>query len=197
MKSRSNTDTIIILLALLAAFGFADASRAQQDGDPVAIGTYRTLDSQVLGEKRTLLVSLPGGYEETAISYPVLYVLYGGQVRGYFAEAVHIVDRLQEAGLIPRMIIVGIKNVDRYRDNLPVGSRGEEGGGGVSTSAPGPAPAGPASSTPKGPGSEGTSTDTSSKICWRDGCVHDRAKELRGKKINKQKNKKQRKIKNG
>lgn len=117
--------SVLLLSTVLASSG---AARAEEDGDPVTIGTYRTLDSRVLDEKRTLLVSLPKGYGETMIDYPVLYLLYGGQVRGYFAEAVHIVDRLQEAGLIPQPIIVGVKNVDRYRDNLPVGRRGEEGG---------------------------------------------------------------------
>ncbi len=38
----------------------------------------------------------------------VLYVLYGGQVRGYFAEAVHAVDRLQEAGLFQPVCADGI-----------------------------------------------------------------------------------------
>jgi len=68
---------VIILLALSTALALTGASRADKDGDPVAIGTYRTLDSRVLGEERTLLVSLPEGYDETTVNYPVLYVLYG------------------------------------------------------------------------------------------------------------------------
>lgn len=115
-------------LAVAAALLVAGMSSAEEDGNPVVIGTYRTLQSQVLDEERTLLISLPKGYEETSDRYPVLFILYGGQVRGYFAEAVHIVDRLNEASLVPQLIIVGVKNVDRYRDNLPVNRRGEEGG---------------------------------------------------------------------
>lgn len=103
-------------------------SFAEEDGSPVAIGTYRTFRSQVLNEDRTLLVNLPHGYDESNNRYPVLYVLYGGQVRGYFADAVHVVDRLSESSLIPELIIVGVKNVDRYRDNLPINRQGEEGG---------------------------------------------------------------------
>jgi len=128
MTNRLRIGAVAALLAFLIPLAIGSTSRAQEDGDPVAIGTYRTLYSRVLGEERTLLIGLPKGYDETAITYPVLYVLYGGQVRGYFAEAVHIVDRLQEAGLIPQLIIVGVKNIDRYRDNLPVGRRGEDGG---------------------------------------------------------------------
>jgi predicted alpha/beta superfamily hydrolase len=119
-----------VLLAGLITLCLAGFAYAQEDGDPISIGTYRTLHSQILDEDRTLLVSLPEGYHETAVAYPVLFILYGGQVRGYFAESVHIVDRLHEAGLIPPLILIGVENVDRYRDNLPVGRRGEPGGAG-------------------------------------------------------------------
>lgn len=123
----------ILFAAILTAsitLSYADLPCAQEDGSPVSIGTYRTLHSNVLDEDRSLLISLPGGYDETAVRYPVLFILYGGQVRGYFAEAVHVVDRLQEAGLIPQLILVGVENVDRYRDNLPVNRDGGEGGAG-------------------------------------------------------------------
>jgi predicted alpha/beta superfamily hydrolase len=101
---------------------------AQKDGDPVSIGTYRILHSKVLNEDRTLLVNLPQGYDEATNSYPVLYILYGGQVEGYFADAVHIVCRLNEASRIPDMIIIGVKNTDRYRDCLPINRNGQRGG---------------------------------------------------------------------
>jgi hypothetical protein len=94
------------------------------DGEPVSIGTFRQLHSGVLDEDRTLLVCLPRDYEETGMSYPVLYVLYGDQIRGYFAEAVHIVDRLSTEGSMPKMIVVGVANVDRYRDLSAVGRPG-------------------------------------------------------------------------
>jgi len=117
--------TIIILMILVV---FVLPTLAQEDGDPVSIGTYRILQSKVLNEDRTLLVNLPQGYDETTNSYPVLYILYGGQPQGYFAEAVHIVDRLNEASRIPDMIIIGVKNTDRYRDCLPINRNGEPGG---------------------------------------------------------------------
>jgi tetratricopeptide (TPR) repeat protein len=71
---------------------------------------------------------LPDDYESARLAYPVLYVLYGDQVRGYLAETVHVVDRLSEAGVIPRLIVVGIANVERYRDLSPVGRRGRPSG---------------------------------------------------------------------
>ena len=121
--------TIIKIIIVLSTLFFSTISLlAQEDGDPVTIGTYRKFHSKLLNEDRTLLVNLPRGYDETTISYPVLYILYGGQVEGYFAEAVHIVDRFSVGSKIPDMIIVGVKNTDRYRDNLPINRNGESGG---------------------------------------------------------------------
>lgn len=107
---------------------FVMPTMAQEDGDPVSIGEYRKLHSKILNEDRILLVNLPEGYNETKNSYPVLYILYGGNPQGYFAEAVHIVARLNEASRTPDMIIVGVKNTDRYRDCLSINRNGEPGG---------------------------------------------------------------------
>ncbi len=51
------------------------SSLAQEDGDPVSIGTYRKLNSKILNEDRTLLVNLPRRYNEPTIRYSVLYIL--------------------------------------------------------------------------------------------------------------------------
>ena len=124
-----------VLSVLLAVTGAPDSPAAStaaagqtRDGEQVSIGTFRQLHSSVLDEDRLLLVCLPTDYEAGAMSYPVLFVLYGGQIRGYFSKAVHVVDRLSEEGSIPRMIVVGLANVDRYRDLSPVGRRGNPSG---------------------------------------------------------------------
>ena len=128
------------LLATLFALGLAVALAPDpvrgtpgpdgepRDGAPVPIGTFRSLRSEVLGEDRLLLVSLPEDYEAGERSYPVLYVLYADQVRGYFAEAVHVVDRLSGEGSMPPTIVVGVANVDRYRDLSPVARQGRPSG---------------------------------------------------------------------
>ena len=133
MKHISFTVTYIaIALAIAIAAGCLVASPTSsqefQDGDPVSIGAFRLLHSDVLGEDRMLLVCPPKDYEDSGMSYPVLYVLYGDQIRGYFAEAVHIMDRLSEEGSIPKMIVVGVANVDRYRDLSAVGRPGRPSG---------------------------------------------------------------------
>ncbi|MCI0472203.1 MAG: esterase family protein, partial [Ignavibacteria bacterium] len=86
------------------------------------------LHSKILDEDRTLLVSLPDDYESSKLAYPVLYLLYGDQVKGYYAEAVNIVHRLSGGGEIPPFIIVGVANTDRYRDCLPLQRDGKPGG---------------------------------------------------------------------
>jgi hypothetical protein len=115
----------IVIAPLLGAPTLAQEAR---DGDPVQIGTFRQLHSSILGEDRLLLISLPPAYETTSLSYPVLFVLYGDQIRGYFAEAVHVVDRLSDEGSIPPMIVVGVANTDRYRDLSPVARQGAPSG---------------------------------------------------------------------
>jgi hypothetical protein len=117
----------MVLASAIAACCLAASPASPQeprDGDPVSIGAFRLLHSDVLDEDRTLLVCLPKDYGEAGMSYPVLYVLYGGQIRGYFAEAVHIVDRLSEEGSMPKMIVVGVENLDRYRDLSALGRPG-------------------------------------------------------------------------
>ena len=118
----------LIAIALSILFIMHISSFAQEDGDPVSIGTYRMVHSKILNEERILLINLPNGYDEAANSHPVMYILYGGNPQGYFSEAVHIVERLNEASRIPDMIIIGVKNVDRYRDCLPINRNGESGG---------------------------------------------------------------------
>ncbi|MCG3195440.1 MAG: hypothetical protein DIJKHBIC_04723 [Thermoanaerobaculia bacterium] len=88
--------------------------------DPITIGQTVTLESKVLGEKRTLLVSTPAGYAGSAERYPVLYLTDGG------ANIIHVrgaVDLLSRTGLAPDMIIVGIMNTDRTRDLTPTRAR--------------------------------------------------------------------------
>lgn len=94
--------------------------RAQEDGDDIVIGKYRVLHSDVMDEDRLLTIHLPRDYEDTLLRYPVLYLLYGQDINNYFAEAVIISEKLGSTGEIPPVIIIGVANTNRYRDNLPV-----------------------------------------------------------------------------
>lgn len=119
--------TWIALLVLLPAVTTALPALAQEDGADIVIGQYRQIHSQILDEDRMLLVNLPRGYEATAIGYPVIYILYGDQVRNYFAEALHITT-LMGTTRMPPVILVGIANTERYRDYLPFDREGNPAG---------------------------------------------------------------------
>lgn len=104
---------------------------AQEDGDDIVFGKYKKIHSNILNEDRLLLIHLPREYKDTQLSYPVLYLLYGQDINNYFAEAVTISEKLGGTGEISPLIIVGVANTNRYRDNLPVPTRGRREGGGA------------------------------------------------------------------
>jgi predicted alpha/beta superfamily hydrolase len=111
------------MLALLACLLVATPSAlAQRTGDAVSIGKYHSIASKVLGEERTVLISLPEEYETSTDKYPVLYVL-DGSVRA-------LVEGSQATTWqygVPPMIVVAIANPNRDRDLTPgAGSDGPE-----------------------------------------------------------------------
>jgi uncharacterized protein len=104
---------ILSLLMVLSAFGVASA---QNKGDDITIGKYDKIFSKILNEDRTLLISLPEGYEQAPGKFPVLYVLDGD--KEVIAETYSMLAGLSWAD-VPRMVIVAIANTDRNRDMIP------------------------------------------------------------------------------
>jgi predicted alpha/beta superfamily hydrolase len=87
----------------------------QEEVVPITHGHYRQFYSQVFGEERTVLISLPADYETSEKVYPVLYQLDGE--KDVFFQSVSTIWYLSEmAGKIPGYIIVGIENTNRNRD---------------------------------------------------------------------------------
>ncbi len=123
--TRHRAAWVVILAFLTVTMG--RPALAQEDNEDIVIGHYRKIHSQILDEDRTLLVNLPRGYEATEIGYPVIYILYGGQVRNYFPEALYITTLLSTTRM-PPVILVGITNTDRYRDYLPLDREGNPAG---------------------------------------------------------------------
>jgi predicted alpha/beta superfamily hydrolase/Flp pilus assembly protein TadD len=114
----------VVRFLLLAGFLFVGQNLcfAQKDGDPISIGTYRVIHSNLLNEDRLLFVHLPEGYQDTQQRYPVLFILYA-QLYNYVADAAIVTEKLGGTGETPPFIIVGVANTNRYRDLLPVKSR--------------------------------------------------------------------------
>lgn len=102
--------TILATVTLLPAFTLAQS--------PFTIGEVRTLHSQVLGEERTLHITLPLGYAaDDTTRYPVVYLLDGSADE----DIIHITGLFQFAAFEwiawqPPSIVVGIANTDRRRD---------------------------------------------------------------------------------
>jgi len=85
-------------------------------GEPITIGETVSLDSKVMGENRTLLISTPATYGQGDGSYPVLYMTDG---EAQFLHTRGTVDFLVRNGLMPDVIIVAVSNTARERDLSP------------------------------------------------------------------------------
>jgi predicted alpha/beta superfamily hydrolase len=126
--SRNNALLAICLSSLVPMLVMTKPAIAQEEGDPISIGTYKVIHSKVLGEERRLLICLPRDYETSKITYPVVYHLYGDYIPTYFAEAYATVYELGGTAKTPQMILVGIDNPDRYRDMRPLWQDGRPSG---------------------------------------------------------------------
>ena len=84
---------------LCLAIGLAHAD------EPITIGERITIQSKILDEERTILVSTPPGYEQTTQRYPVLYMTDGG---AHLSHTRGTVDFLARNGLMPQVIIVAV-----------------------------------------------------------------------------------------
>jgi len=97
-------NTYIRLLALILTLPVFP----QTADDNIVIGKYRKLYSSVTNEDRTLLVWLPRSYNDSVLSYPVIYLLYGQNISAYFLATITACDMLSASGAISEMIIVGV-----------------------------------------------------------------------------------------
>jgi predicted alpha/beta superfamily hydrolase len=116
MKWISNGVMAIMAMVLcLTAIPLANAN-AQLEGDKIYLGEFRTLQSEVLGEERIILVYTPAGYDRGQTKYPVLFLLDGP---AHFHHVTGIIEFMSRNRLIPQMIVVAIANTDRSRDLTP------------------------------------------------------------------------------
>ncbi len=101
----------LFLVSFIPLFGQDDSPK------PYTVGFETSIESEVLGESRPLLIYLPDNYEESENSYPVVYLMDG---RGHFLHTVGAMQFLSRNQRMPQMIIVGIPNTgNRTRDLTP------------------------------------------------------------------------------
>ena len=121
---------LLVFLSIIFFYSGEKLCYPQKDGDDIVIGKYKMIRSQILDEDRLLFVRLPREYKDTQLRYPVLYLLYV-DIYNYFADAAIITEKLGGTGEITPVIIVGVANTNRYRDLLPIKTRGRREGGGA------------------------------------------------------------------
>ena len=117
----------IITISLMTLFCCPKLYFAQQQVDNIMLGKTIEFNSKVLNEKREILIYTPAGYEESKINFPTLYIIDGAE---NFFIATAIVNFLSRSQQIPRMIVVGIPNVNRNRDLSPSKLQGSSAPGG-------------------------------------------------------------------
>lgn len=106
-----------LLLALAAPLAHAQtAPQTPAPAEtPIVIGTSYALRSTVMGATREINVWLPPGYADSGKTYPVLYVLDGGQDQDF-----HHISGIAQLGTVVGttrdVIVVGIASVDRRNE---------------------------------------------------------------------------------
>lgn len=103
---------LIYLTSILISLMLSVSSVSQT----YSIGEKVSFQSNILDEKRSILVYLPDSYNFTNTNYHVLYLLDG---RTHFHHVTGITQFLSQSGLIPEMIVIGIVNTNRNKDFTP------------------------------------------------------------------------------
>lgn len=111
---------LVLSLGLSMAGGATALATPAEDAPavaetPIVIGRSYALPSAVMGQTREINVWLPPGYAESGQTYPVLYVLDGGQDQDF-----HHISGIAQLGTIVGttrdVIVVGVASVDRRNE---------------------------------------------------------------------------------
>lgn len=108
---------MINLVVLMTLISFITPLALAGDNTKITIGETFTFQSNVLGEERIILLSLPKGYDQSQSKYPVLYLLDG---ESHFYHLTGLIHFLSIQGRMPQVILVAIQNTDRNRDFTPI-----------------------------------------------------------------------------
>jgi predicted alpha/beta superfamily hydrolase len=126
-KVKISTKMKISILLILTQFSICSAQQKKSD---FVIGEKISFESNVLNERKTIVVIPPYNYKDRPDEkFPVVYVLDpGNNLFATFGIVNYYSDMLK---IMPRMIIVGIVSNDREKDYLPTPSKEQPTGGGA------------------------------------------------------------------
>ncbi|PHN99948.1 esterase, partial [Rhodobacteraceae bacterium 4F10] len=115
MKKTMRSLTFVILYI----FSGLQTTFGQNETD-IIMGSKFVIKSNILGEERTCLISLPDSYNESSEvdkRYPVIILLDGNTHFKIASGILHFMSsNRNQNNLIPESIIIAIENVDRERD---------------------------------------------------------------------------------
>lgn len=119
-----------ILCSALASGQVSSISELKTEPVTVNTGYSLKLHSTILNEDRTIMISLPEGYEKSTKKYPVLYMLDAQWNFNYTAQNLGWISS-PDNHIIPQTIVVGIYSGGdkRTRDLTPTPGPDNKGGG--------------------------------------------------------------------
>lgn len=103
------------LMAAITVTAAAPTPVAPEGGKPIVIGQGYDLASMTLGQTRRINVYLPRGYADASKSFPVVYLLDGGEPED-FHHISGIADLASLDGQIGEFIVVGVADIDRRHE---------------------------------------------------------------------------------
>lgn len=106
----------LIFISSISLSAQAEDQRFLATQKILPLGVIETIDSKALSETRVLNLYIPQGYHpDSTTTYPVIYLL-DGSAHEDFPHIAGLAQFMNLYDLLPKSIIVGIENVDRYRD---------------------------------------------------------------------------------
>ena len=109
--------TSLFAIIAFVSFSLNNCIHAQiTDSARSGSAEVKTFQSKILGESRTIFIQTPTKMKSTD-QYPVLYLLDGESFINLAAGQIQYLSESYK--IIPSLIIVGIKSVDRFKDLTP------------------------------------------------------------------------------
>jgi len=106
---------VFMILTLFSVLFFGGFSQKVMAKDAIPAHDSFDITSKALGEKRVISVWKPSNYDQVDQRFPVLYMPDGG-IDEDFPHIANTISELVERGVIAPLLVVGIKNTDRYHD---------------------------------------------------------------------------------
>ena len=117
-----------LFLIIILTLGVSVTMFGQPAQTVSVIHDIHRINSQILGEERTILVRVPAAYRQPDTRFPVIYMLDAHPPQN--AMMAGLIEQQAWGGVIPEMIVVGIQNTNRTRDLTPTKTERAGTGGG-------------------------------------------------------------------